>query len=109
LRNVIESCSIDVPSNLFEEMLHSYRLCDSSPCVFDSLFKTFAHMKKFRDATDTFCQMKDYGFFPTIESSNAYMSSLLDLHRMDITLAFYGEMRCHRILPKYSCLGVRFQ
>jgi hypothetical protein len=55
LRNVIESGSIDVPSNLFEEMLHSYRLCDSSPCVFDSLFKTFAHMKKFRDATDTFC------------------------------------------------------
>jgi hypothetical protein len=40
LRNILVSCSIDVPSNLFEEMLHSYRLCDSSPRVFDSLFKT---------------------------------------------------------------------
>jgi hypothetical protein len=34
LRNILESCSIDVPSNLFEEMLHAYRAlvwfqCDS--------------------------------------------------------------------------------
>ncbi|KAE8075531.1 hypothetical protein FH972_014237 [Carpinus fangiana] len=87
-------------------MLHSYRLCDSSPCVFDSVFKTFAHMKKFRDATDTFCRMKDYGFFPTIESCNAYMSSLLDLHRMNITLAFYREMRRHTILPNVYTLNM---
>jgi pentatricopeptide repeat protein len=106
LRNIVVSGSIDVPSNLFEEMLHLYRLCDSSPCVFDSLFKTFAHMKKFRDATDTFCRMKDYGFFHTIESRNAYMSSLLDLHRMDITMAFYREMRRHRISPNVYTLNM---
>ncbi|KAF5482606.1 hypothetical protein F2P56_003163 [Juglans regia] len=99
LRGVLVSCSLDVPSHLFEEMLHSYRLCDSSPRVFDSLFKTFAHMKNFRYATDTFRRMKEYGFFPTIESCNAYMSSLLDLHRMDIALAFYRELRHHRISP----------
>jgi hypothetical protein len=63
LRRILVSCSIDVPSNLFEEMLQSYRLCDSSPRAFDSLVKTFAHVKKFRDATDTCCRMKDYGFF----------------------------------------------
>ncbi|KAJ0113149.1 hypothetical protein Patl1_01842 [Pistacia atlantica] len=69
------------------------RMCDSSPRVFDSLFKTYAHMKKFRDATDTFCQMKDYGFLPTIESCNKYLGSLLDLNRVDIALGFYGKMQ----------------
>ncbi|KAL6287187.1 hypothetical protein ACE6H2_011577 [Prunus campanulata] len=75
LRKVLVSGSIDLPSKLFEAILYSYRLCDSSPHVFDSLFKTFAHMKKFRNATNTFCQMKDYGFFPTVESCNAYLNS----------------------------------
>ena len=67
-------------------------MCDSSPYVFDSLFKTYAHMKKFRNAIDIFCQMKDYGFLPTVESCNKYISSLLDLNRVDIALGFYKEM-----------------
>ncbi|KAB1209233.1 hypothetical protein CJ030_MR6G016127 [Morella rubra] len=106
LRNIMVSCTIDVPLNLFEEMLHSYRFCDSSPGVFDSLFKTLAHMKKFRNATDIFCRMKDYGFFPIIESCNAYMSSLLDLQRTDIALAFYREFRHHRISPNVYTLNM---
>ncbi|XP_075643853.1 uncharacterized protein LOC142615054 [Castanea sativa] len=106
LRKILVSGSIDVPLNLFEEMLHLYRLCDSSPRVFDSLFKTLAHMKKFRNATDIFCRMKDYGFFPTIESCNAYMSSLLDLHRMDIALAFYKGMQRYRISSNVYTLNM---
>ena len=106
LRKILVSGSIEVPSNLFDEMLHSYRLCDSSPRVFDSLFKTLAHMRKFRNVTDTFCRMKDYGFFPTIESCNAYMSSLLDLNRMDIALAFYREMQRYSISPNVYTLNM---
>lgn len=98
-RNILASNVIDLPSKLFEALLYSYRVCDSSPRVFDSLFKTFAHMRKFRNATDTFCWMKEYGFFPTVESCNAYLSSLLELHRADIVLTFYDEMRRNRISP----------
>ncbi|GMY18300.1 Pentatricopeptide repeat-containing protein [Fagus crenata] len=87
-------------------MFHSYRLCDSSPCVFDLIFKTLAHMRKFRNVTDTFCRLKDYGFFPTIESCNAYMSSLLDLNRMDIALAFYREMQRYSISSNVYALNM---
>ncbi|KAF5743770.1 hypothetical protein HS088_TW08G00357 [Tripterygium wilfordii] len=99
LRSIYVPGSIDFPSKLFEATLYSYRLCDSSPRVFDMLFKCYAHMKKFRNATDTFCQMKNYGFLPTVESCNAYLSSLLDSDRSDIALAFYREMKRHRISP----------
>ncbi|KAJ8748592.1 hypothetical protein K2173_007582 [Erythroxylum novogranatense] len=95
LRSLLILGSVDMPDRLFEAVLYSYRMCDSSPRVFDSLFKTYAHMKKFRNASDTFSQMKVYGFFPPVESCNAYLSSLLDLRRADIALAFYKEMgRC---------------
>ncbi|KAF2317291.1 hypothetical protein GH714_019432 [Hevea brasiliensis] len=91
-------------------------MCGSSPRVFDSLFKTCAHMKKFRNATvtffrfrnatDTFFQMKDYGLLPTVESCNAYLSSLLDLHGVDIALAFYKEMCRCRISPNVYTLNM---
>uniref|UniRef100_A0A9I9DYR0 Pentatricopeptide repeat-containing protein At4g26680, mitochondrial n=1 Tax=Cucumis melo TaxID=3656 RepID=A0A9I9DYR0_CUCME len=106
LRSIIESCSIDFPSKLFESLLYSYRLCDSSPHVFDLLFKTFAHLKKFRNASDTFCKMKDYGFLPTVESCNAFLSSLLNFSRGDIVLSFYREMRRRRIYPNSYTLNL---
>ncbi|BFG37118.1 hypothetical protein CerSpe_233920 [Prunus speciosa] len=106
LKKILVSGSIDLPSKLFEAIMYSYRLCDSSPRVFDSLFKTFAHMKKFRNATNTFCQMKDYGFFPTVESCNTYLSSLLQLHRADIALVFYREMQRCRISPNVYTLNM---
>ncbi|CAH1436087.1 unnamed protein product [Lactuca virosa] len=79
-------------SKLFDAVLHSYRMCDSTPRVFDALFKIYAQMKQFRNATDTFCRMKEYRFLPTIESCNMYMSSLLSINRVDITLPFYNQM-----------------
>lgn len=106
LRTILASDSIDLPSKLFEAMLYSYRLCDSSPLAFDCLFKNFAHMRKLRNATDTFCRMKDYGFLPTVESCNAYISSLLDLRRVDIALWFYREMHRHRISPNVFTLNM---
>lgn len=99
LRTLLASRSIDLPGKLFDTLLFSYRMCDSSPRVFDSLFKTCAHTNKFRNATDVFSRMKDYGFLPTVESCNAYLSSLLDFHRVDIALTFYREMRRCRISP----------
>ncbi|XP_059662878.1 pentatricopeptide repeat-containing protein At4g26680, mitochondrial isoform X1 [Cornus florida] len=106
LKKIHESSSIEFPSKLFETILYSYRLCDSSPFVFDCLFKTYAHMKKFRNATDTFCRMKDYGFLPTVESCNAYMSSLINLNRTDIALRFYKEMQRSRISPNVYTLNM---
>ncbi|KAF9669626.1 hypothetical protein SADUNF_Sadunf14G0126900 [Salix dunnii] len=99
LRTLLASRSIDLPGKLFDTLLFSYRMCDSSPRVFDSLFKTYALMNKFRNATDVFSRMKGYGFLPTVESCNAYLSSLLDFHRVDIALTFYREMRRCRISP----------
>ncbi|WRX08244.1 Pentatricopeptide repeat - like 10 [Theobroma cacao] len=99
LRTIIASGSLELPAKLFDSILYSYRICDSSPRVFDLLFKTYAHTKKFRNATVAFCRMKDYGFFPTVKSCNAYLSSLLNLHREDIALGFYREMQRCRISP----------
>ncbi|TXG55534.1 hypothetical protein EZV62_020790 [Acer yangbiense] len=90
LKGILVSGSIALPALLFDAILYSYRMFDSSPCVFDSLFKTYAHMKKFRNASDVFCQKKDYGFLPTVESCNKYIGSLLDLNRVDIALGFYN-------------------
>ncbi|KAF2317289.1 hypothetical protein GH714_019397 [Hevea brasiliensis] len=106
LKSVLIGSSIDTADKLFDAILYSYRMCDSSPRVFDSLFKTYAHRKKFRNATDTFFQMKDYGFLPTVESCNAYLSSLLDLHRVDIALAFYKEMCRCRVSPNVYTLNM---
>ncbi|XP_008800604.2 pentatricopeptide repeat-containing protein At4g26680, mitochondrial [Phoenix dactylifera] len=91
---------------LFDAILYSYRLCDSTPGVFDSIFKAYAHLKKFRNATDTFCRMRDYGFLPKIRSCNAFMSSLLDLGRCDIVLAFYRDMRRCRMSPNVYTLNM---
>lgn len=107
-RRIIESRlgQLELPSKLFEALVYSYRICDSSPRVFDALFKTYAHMKKFRNATDTFCLMKEYGFLPTIESCNAYLSSLISLNRSDIALSFYKEMQRSHISPNVYTLNM---
>ncbi|MQM22736.1 hypothetical protein Taro_055793 [Colocasia esculenta] len=99
---VFKGSSLDI----FDALLHSYRLCDSSPRVFDSLFKTYAHLKKFRDATDTFRRMRDYGFLPTVKSCNAFLSSLLSLDRGDIVLTLYREMSRCRISPNAYTLNM---
>lgn len=108
LRKVIELRlgMLDLPHKVFDAMVYSYRICDSSPRVFDALFKTYAHMKKFRFATDTFWLMKEYGFLPTAESCNAYLSSLISLDRSDIALSFYKEMRRSRISPNVYTLNI---
>ncbi|XVF21142.1 hypothetical protein REPUB_Repub12eG0065000 [Reevesia pubescens] len=106
LRSIIVSGSLELPANLFDAILYSYRICDSSPRVFDLLFKTYAHTKKFRNATDAFSRMKDYGFLPTVKSCNAYLSSLLDLHRVDIALGFYREMQRCRISPNVYTFNI---
>ncbi|KAI3753462.1 hypothetical protein L2E82_25515 [Cichorium intybus] len=89
--------NVDLHSNLFDAILHSYRMCDSTPRVFDALFKMYAQMKQFRNATNTFCRMKEYGFLPTIESCNLYMSSLLSFNRADIALPFYNQIKRSKI------------
>ncbi|RVW37502.1 Pentatricopeptide repeat-containing protein, mitochondrial [Vitis vinifera] len=106
LKGILGSGSIDHPSKLFEAILYSYRICDSSPCVFDSLFKTYAQMKKLRNAIDVFCQMKDYGFLPRVESCNAYISASISLQRGDIALTFYREMQRYRISPNVYTLNM---
>lgn len=106
LKDVLNSRSIDMPSQLFEAMLYSYRMCDSSPRVFDSFFRTCAHMKKLRNATDVFCQMKDYGFLPTLMSCNAYICASISLGRGDIALSFYREMQRCRISPNVYTLNM---
>ncbi|KAL2547648.1 Pentatricopeptide repeat-containing protein [Forsythia ovata] len=94
LRKILEMGSFELafPHKIFDALVYSYKMCESSPRVFDALFKTYAHLKKFRNATDAFCWMKEYGFFPTVESCNAYLSALNGLNRADIVLAFYKEM-----------------
>ncbi|KAK8504184.1 hypothetical protein V6N13_062543 [Hibiscus sabdariffa] len=106
LRSLVVSGSLEFPAKLFDAILYSYRMCDSSSRVFDLLFKTCAHAKRFRNATDVFLRMKDYGFLPTIKSCNAYLSSLLDLHRVDIALGFYGEMRRCRLSPNVYTFNI---
>ncbi|XP_022771667.1 pentatricopeptide repeat-containing protein At4g26680, mitochondrial [Durio zibethinus] len=106
LRSIIVSGSLELPAKLFDAILYSYRICDSSPRVFDLLFKTYAHSKKFRNATNAFSRMKDYGFLPTVKSCNLYLSSLLDLHRVDIALGFYREMWRCRISPNVYTFNI---
>lgn len=97
LREVLDLGSVNFGKELFEALVYSYRVCDSSPRVFDLVFKTYAHLKKIRNATDIFCWMKNYGFLPTVESCNALLSSLLKLNRGDIAVKFYKEMQRSRI------------
>ncbi|KAG7541360.1 Pentatricopeptide repeat [Arabidopsis thaliana x Arabidopsis arenosa] len=107
LRDVLVNGGVDLPAKVFDALLYSYRECDSTPRVFDSLFKTFAHLKKFRNATDTFMQMKDYGFLPTVESCNAYMSSLLGQGRVDIALRSGKLVKGIELLQDMERLGFR--
>ena len=95
-----------MPSMLFGARLYSYRICDSSPCVFDSFFKTCARMKKLRNAIDVFCLMKDYGFLPRVETCNAYISASMSLQQGDIALSFYSEMKRYRISPNVYTLNM---
>ncbi|KAE8659406.1 Pentatricopeptide repeat-containing protein [Hibiscus syriacus] len=106
LRSLVVSGSLEFPAKLFNAILYSYRICDSSPRVFDLLFKTCAHVKRFRNATEAFFRMKDYGILPTIKSCNAYLSSLLDLHRVDIAFGFYREMRRCRLSPNVYTFNI---
>ncbi|GFZ05274.1 tetratricopeptide repeat (TPR)-like superfamily protein [Actinidia rufa] len=107
LKKILESGLIDLPSKLFEAILNSYRMCDSLPRVFDSLFKTYAHMRKFSYATDTFCSVKDYGFLPTVESFNAYLSSLVDEFESGrYYISVLKEMQRCRISPNVYTLNM---
>ncbi|KAD5317798.1 hypothetical protein E3N88_17744 [Mikania micrantha] len=106
LKKIINSCDVGMNSKLFDSITHSYRMCDSTSRVFDALFKTYAQMKQFRNATDAFCQMKEYGFLPTIESCNLYMSSLLSLNRAGIVVSFYKEMRRSKMMVNVFTLNM---
>ncbi|XP_024977676.1 pentatricopeptide repeat-containing protein At4g26680, mitochondrial isoform X1 [Cynara cardunculus var. scolymus] len=106
LEKIVGSCDVEMHSKLFDAILHSYRMCDSTPRVFDALFKLYAQMKQFRNATDTFCRMKEYGFLPTIQSCNLYMSSLLSLNRAGIALSFYKEIRRSKITVNVFTLNI---
>ncbi|KAL0427823.1 UNVERIFIED_CONTAM: Pentatricopeptide repeat-containing protein, mitochondrial [Sesamum latifolium] len=97
---------LDFPRKVFEALVYSYRMCESSPRVFDALFKTYAHMKEFRNASDSFCWMREYGFYPTVESCNAYLSALNGLNRGDIALAIYKEMCRCRISPNVYTINM---
>ncbi|KAJ4751277.1 Pentatricopeptide repeat-containing protein [Rhynchospora pubera] len=92
--------------DLFHSLLHTYRVCCSTPQVFDLLFSAYARQKKFRAATDVFLLMKDYGFLPNIRSCNAFLSSLLSMGRTDIVLSFYKEMRQARISANVYTLNM---
>ncbi|KAL9255649.1 Pentatricopeptide repeat-containing protein [Drosera capensis] len=108
LEGMVGSCrDVDVPDMLFEAVLYSYRVANSTPNVFDSLFKTYAWFKRFRNVTDTFRLMKDHGFLPTVESCNVSLSLLLRLNRADIALAFYGELRRCKISPSVFTLNMK--
>ncbi|KAJ0446153.1 putative tetratricopeptide-like helical domain superfamily [Helianthus annuus] len=65
---IFKSCDVSMHSKVFDSIVCCYRMCDSTPRVFDALFKTYAQMKQFRNAADTFSRMKGYGFLPTVES-----------------------------------------
>ncbi|XP_039135593.1 pentatricopeptide repeat-containing protein At4g26680, mitochondrial [Dioscorea cayenensis subsp. rotundata] len=106
LRKTLIPQTLTSSSDLFDAILHSYRLCDSTPNVFDSLFKTYAHLKKFRNATETFHRMRDHGFLPTVRSCNAFLSSLLNHGRNDIVISFYREMKRCRISPNVFTLNM---
>ncbi|KAI3446745.1 hypothetical protein Pfo_003410 [Paulownia fortunei] len=108
LRRILEMglLELDFPRKVFEALVYSYRMCESSPRVFDALFKTHAHMKKFRNASDSFCWMREYGFYPTVESCNAYLSALTGLNRGDIVLAFYKEMCRCQISPNVYTINM---
>ncbi|GFP83621.1 pentatricopeptide repeat-containing protein at4g26680 mitochondrial [Phtheirospermum japonicum] len=101
LRRVLEtgSSDLDFPRRVFDALVYSYRMCESSSRVFDALFKTHASMNKFRNASDCFRWMSECGFYPTVESCNTYLSALCGLNRSDIMLVFYKEMRRCRISP----------
>ncbi|XP_047159292.1 pentatricopeptide repeat-containing protein At4g26680, mitochondrial isoform X2 [Vigna umbellata] len=94
------------PHTLFDSLLHSYPICNASPLVFDALFKTLAHASKFRSATLTYTLMKQHGFSLTVESCNAFLSSLLRLRRADIALSFYREMRRSYVSPNVYTLNM---
>lgn len=108
LRKILEmgSLELDFPRKVFEALMYSYRMCESTPRVFDALFKTHAHMKKFRNASDSFCWMRDYGFYPTVKSCNAFLSALIGLNRGDIALAFYKEMCRCKISPNVYTINM---
>ncbi|KAJ0798117.1 putative tetratricopeptide-like helical domain superfamily [Helianthus annuus] len=95
---IFKSCDVSMHSKVFDSIVCCYRMCDSTPRVFDALFKTYAQMKQFRNAADTFSRMKGYGFLPTVESCNLYMSSLLSLNRAGVVVSFYKEMRRSRMM-----------
>lgn len=98
LKKIVVCNDMKVHCKLFDELIYSYRMCDSTPRVFDAVFKMYAQVKQFRNATDTFYRMKEYGFMPTVESCNLYLSSLLSMNRADIVLLFYNEMRRSKIV-----------
>ncbi|CAM8992195.1 unnamed protein product [Rhodiola kirilowii] len=106
IRRLLNSGNVDLLPKLFDSLVYSYRMCQSSHNVFDSLFKTCAHLKKFRNATDTFFGMKEYGFLPNVESCNAYLSSMIKMKRPGMALWFYGEMRKCRISPNIYTLNM---
>ncbi|KAL9304407.1 hypothetical protein ACSQ67_021670 [Phaseolus vulgaris] len=98
--------SSNPPHALFHSLLHSYPLCNASPLVFDAVFKTLAHTSKFRSATLVYTLMKQHGFSLTVESCNAFLSSLLRLRRADIALSFYREMRRSYVSPNVYTLNM---
>ncbi|KAL8497593.1 hypothetical protein ACS0TY_021073 [Phlomoides rotata] len=108
MRSTLEThlLELDFPRKVFEALVYSYKMCESSPRVFDALFKTHAHMNKFRNASDCFSWMREYKFYPTIESCNAYLSALSSLNRTDIVLSFYKEMCRCKISPNVYTINM---
>ncbi|KAK1405009.1 hypothetical protein POM88_004614 [Heracleum sosnowskyi] len=99
LREILDSGSVNFSSELFEALVYSYRVCDSSPRVFDLVFKTgdiavkfykemqrsrissnvytfnmvvaaYCKLGKLENAVSVFKEMESLGFNPTVASYN---------------------------------------
>ncbi|KAH9330788.1 hypothetical protein KI387_002896, partial [Taxus chinensis] len=77
---------------IFDSLVTTYKDCNSTPFVFDLLFKTLVQSGLVGSAVEIFRSMKTIGFMPAIETCNSLLSALLKENRRETLWVIYAEM-----------------
>ncbi|CAL1356221.1 unnamed protein product [Linum trigynum] len=85
---------------LFDVLLHSYRVCDSSPRVFDSLFSVYARSKKFRPdiALGFYGEMRRCRITPNVYTLNMVMAAFCKGGKIEKAVELFSDMENGRVV-----------
>lgn len=93
-------------SSVFDALMDTYPLCNSSPAVFDLLIRVYVRMGAADDALEAFRLMRSRGFRPSVCTCNMILSAMAKVRCAESVWLFFGEIVENGICPNVATFNI---